>query len=166
MLYFADHLVAESYSRIHRVQLGSYEPLFSTRISADLPKAIVVRSDVDALIWQPNTLPTENWNLTHEGTLQALAYVQASKQHRKFTQCSPDMRYSVICEGKRHVFFYKMVEGSGLRRRNGPSISYGKQRVVTLDLNDEILGMLVANTCTILLTEKTILCLQFESEDV
>jgi hypothetical protein len=29
------------------------------------------------------------WNCHHIGTLQALGYIQASKEQRKFTVCSP-----------------------------------------------------------------------------
>lgn len=136
-------------------------------LRANSPLAFVLRSDVDAIVWQPTTSVTadgeQNFAVRHEGTLNAIAYVQASKQQKKFIQCSPDMSYAIICEPRRHIFYYKgsYDTAGGLRNRNSAAnISIGQQKLVTLDGSDEVLGILCENNVTILLTQKQILCLQ------
>jgi len=58
--------------------------------------AFCLRHDVDGLVWLPmedaekkEEEPISKWNCHHIGTLQALGYIQASKEQRKFTVCSP-----------------------------------------------------------------------------
>jgi len=70
-----------------------------------------LRHDVDALVWQPSTNKekTDNyWN--HIGTFDALGYVQASKEDRKFSTCSPDMSYAAISDSTKHVYIYHRPE--------------------------------------------------------
>lgn len=108
--------------------------------------------------------------LHHEINLHAFGYIQASKQQKKFTNCSLNFQYVVICESYRHIFIYKSNYGNDneLRNRNGPQITIGKQYVVTLTNNDdnhsqnigEILGMSITNNFVVLLTEKNIVYLQ------
>lgn len=104
--------------------------------------------------------------MKHEGTLNAIGYVQASKQQKKFIQCSPDMSYAIICEPQRHIFYYKETydTAGGLKNRsNGTKANIGQQKLITLDETDEVLGILCENDATILLTQKQILCLQLQT---
>jgi predicted regulator of Ras-like GTPase activity (Roadblock/LC7/MglB family) len=82
--------------------------------------------------------------------------------------CSPDMNLSVICESTRHLFIYKnsYSTASGLRKRSGPQLQIGQQRVISLEgANGEILGVNVENDVVMLLTENSILCLQLAEEE-
>lgn len=155
----------------HKSNLGSNNPvLFSLCLRAGSPSAFALRSDVDACIWLPQvqTGATNevSLNIKHEGTVNAFGYIQASKQQKKFMQCSPDMNYSIICEPHRHFFVYKSTyaTASGLKNRNSSSkISIGQQKLITMDESDEVLGIVCQNDCTILLTQKNVLCLQINS---
>lgn len=77
--------------------------------------------------------------------------------------CSPDMNMSIIAESNRNIFIYKNSHSSagGLRKRSGPQVVIGQQKLITLDgTGGEILGIHVENENVIVLTESTILCLQ------
>lgn len=134
------------------------------------PKALAIRNDVDCCCWLQNHVQPSNddWNLKHEGTLHAFGYVQASKKDRKYLSCSPDMNIAVISESVRHLFIYKKSYSSapGLRKRIGPQLQIGQQKLVALDgSHGEILGLHVENEVIMLLTENSILCLQLSEEE-
>lgn len=149
----------------HRIFLGGNAPLFRVMLRPGFPDAIALRNDVDACLWIQH--PGTDWFLRHEGTLHAFGYVQASKQQRKFMSCSPDVNYAVICEAQRHVFIYKgnYNTAGGLRNRNGPQVSIGQQKLVSLEGNSEILGICCENDYTILLLEGEVLVLQLRIEE-
>lgn len=148
----------------HRINLGIHKPLFCLTLRPGQPQALAIQHDVDACIWLPQiSLPNQtDWRLTHEGTINALGYIQASKQQKKFVQCSPDMSYAVICESSRHIFIYlsKHSSASTLKNRNGMKVSIGQQKLFTLDDSDTVLGILVENEITMLLMKNRILCLK------
>lgn len=133
------------------------------------PKALAIRNDVDCCLWLQNQIqPGDDWNLKHEGTLHAFGYVQASKKDRKYISCSPDCSIAVICESLHHLFIYKKSYNSapGLRRRTGPQLQIGQQKLVALDgAHGEIIGLQVENEAIVLLTENSILCLQLSEEE-
>lgn len=144
--------------------------LFTLSIRANNTYAFALRSDVDAIIWLPSTQISPSneidINMKHEGTLNAFGYVQASKQQKRFMQCSPDFSYSIICEPQRHIFIYKATHdnATGLKNRNSSvKLSIGQQKLVTLDESNEVFGILCENESTILLTQKHILCLQINT---
>ncbi|XP_061392073.1 nudC domain-containing protein 1 [Musca vetustissima] len=151
----------------HSVIMSSSPPLFTTSLRPGFPLAIATRQDVDCSLWLQQFNPTkpEEWSLRHEGNLHAFAYVQASKQQKKFIDCSPDLGYAIISESHRHVFLYKSKydTASGLRNRNGPQVSIGKQHLITLEDAGEILGLTTANAVATLLTEKCVLFVQIDS---
>uniref|UniRef100_A0A0K8UNX7 NudC domain-containing protein 1 n=1 Tax=Bactrocera latifrons TaxID=174628 RepID=A0A0K8UNX7_BACLA len=153
-----------SKSVTHAVLFGSTPPIFSTILRPGFPNALAIRQDVDAGLWlqQYNPSKPEDWSLRHEGNLHAFGYVQASKQQRKFVDCSPDLNYAIICESHRHVFLYKSnYDGAdGLRNRNGPQIKIGKQHLITLEDTGEVLGLATAEHVVTILTERCILHLQ------
>lgn len=106
--------------------------------------------------------------MKHEATLHAFGYIQASKRERKFLACSPDTNLAVICESSRHLFIYKNSynTASGLRKRSGPQLTIGQQKLVAFDgSNGDILGISVDNEIILLLTEHAICCLQLSIEE-
>lgn len=137
------------------------KPLFNIRMNAGLHSALAIRSDVDICIWVPQSNKDE-WAIKHKGTLNAMGYIQASKQQKKYMQCAPDMSYSVICESHRHVFFYLSQNSlaTGLKNRNGIPVSIGQQKLLTMLPGNEIIGIIVENDLTFLLTETEIICIQ------
>lgn len=152
----------------HKASLGSNQSLFHVHLRPGQPKALAIRHDVDVCVYQPTTTmpPTSEWRLTHNGTLNAFGYVQASKQQKKYMNCSPDMSYAIICEAHRHVFVYKSVydTATNLKNRKGGKVSIGQQQLFTMDGGtDEIVGLLVENDATLLLTEKEVICLQIKA---
>lgn len=160
-----ERLEEASLETTHRAVLGGNIPLFRVTLRPGFPDAIALRSDVDACLWLQQT--GEDWSLRHEGTLHAFGYVQASKRQRKFMSCSPDVNYAVICEAQRHIFIYKGSYNSagGLRNRNGPQVSIGQQKVISLEGSSEILGICCENNYTILLLETEVLVLQLSIEE-
>ncbi|XP_075156140.1 nudC domain-containing protein 1 [Haematobia irritans] len=153
-----------SKSVTHSIILGSNPPLFTTSLRPGFPLAVATRQDVDCSLWlqQYNTSKPDEWSLRHEGNLHAFGYVQASKQQKKFMDCSPDLGYAVIAESHRHIFLYKSKydTASGLRNRNGPQITIGKQHLITLDDAGEVLGLCTANSVVTLLTKKFVIFIQ------
>lgn len=164
--YTIERLDGTSTETTHRVFLGGNPPLFRVMLRPGFPDAIALRNDVDACLWLQHP-GTTDWFLRHEGTLHAFGYVQASKQQRKFMSCSPDFNYAVICEAQRHIFIYKANYNTagGLRNRNGPQISIGQQKLVSLEGSSEILGLCCENDYTMLLLEGEILVLQLRIEE-
>ncbi|KAJ8972216.1 hypothetical protein NQ314_000277 [Rhamnusium bicolor] len=147
----------------HKVYLGSHQVLLTANLSSDLPPALGIRHDVDVCLWQPQGCG-DDFSISHNGTLLAFGYVQASKQNRKFSACAPDMSYSVICESSRHLFIYRQTEAvssSELRNRStGRRIqNIAQQQVVNIS-NDEIIGIYAANKTLFLLCENSITALK------
>lgn len=160
--FFIEQVDAVTHSITHRIYLGSSAPLFSKNLTTG--KAIALRQDVDTCVWGFEG-DSEHWR--HLGTLDAFGYVAASKQQRKFLECSPDMNYSVICEAERHVFIYKSEyagTAGGLRNRSGNQIKFGQQNLVTLEETGEVIGMVVQDEITFLLTPKCVLCLKINED--
>ncbi|KAG5671957.1 hypothetical protein PVAND_002123 [Polypedilum vanderplanki] len=166
--YFIERLDSVTHKATHKIFLGSNHPLFSKTLRPGFPKAIAIRNDVDCCLWiQQQISPNDEWTLKHEGTLHAFGYVQASKRDKKYLMCSMDMNLSVICESSRHLFIYKnsYSTASGLRKRNGPQVQIGQQKVISFDDVGEIYGINVENEIIMLLTENSIMCLQLAEEE-
>ncbi|CAF1284914.1 unnamed protein product [Adineta ricciae] len=126
------------------------------------PPLLCIRHDVDGLIWQINSITSDNqapWS--HEATLNAFGYVQASKQNRKFLSTPPDYSYVLISDVSTHLYLYKQqspasnLPGSSLRnRKTGKLIeSVAKQHMISLENHNEILGLLTTNERTYILTD-------------
>ncbi|XP_072392868.1 nudC domain-containing protein 1 [Diabrotica undecimpunctata] len=152
-------LCGQTNNTTHKVNLGSHQILVTAQLNQNDVPAMGIRHDVDICLWQPQKT-NENFSITHEGTLLALGYVQASKQNKKFTVCPPDMSYAVICETSGHLFIYrqnKKISSTELRNRStGRRIqSIAQQQVVNLS-NDEILGIYGSNKSLFLLCEKSV----------
>ena len=125
----------------HRSSLGGHQWLFNVHIKHNHPQAVCLRHDVDGLLWQlggNNTSTSKDkCTVNHVATFHALGYVQASKQQKKFTSCSNDLSFAVICDCMRYVYIYLQPDAVASSRNSGKSAN---QLVVTLPHGD-ILGM-------------------------
>ncbi|KAH8343045.1 hypothetical protein KR059_004302 [Drosophila kikkawai] len=149
----------------HTIFLGSQPLLFVTNIRPGFPAAFATRQGVDASVWLQVYQPSrpDEWGVRHVGQLNAMGYVQASKENHKFTACCPEFEYSVICEGRRNVLVYhsRHESAEGLRKRNGPPVVVGKQNLITIDYeHGDILGVATASNVITILTEGALLHLQ------
>ena len=110
--------------------------MFTSLSSPELLPYFSLRHDVDAIIWQPDALITDpakpSWH--HKTTFNALAYIQASKEDRKFTVCPPSLKYAAISDCSRHIFVY-------LQPEDGLKGNKASENVHTLSSPTKILGM-------------------------
>ncbi|CAF3218696.1 unnamed protein product [Rotaria socialis] len=126
------------------------------------PPSLCIRHDVDGLIWHINSI-TSNDQLpwTHEATLNAFGYVQASKQNRKFISTPTDYSYALISDTRTHLYIYKQntptsnLPGTSLRNRKTGKVvdSIAKQHMISLENHNEILGLITTNEQTFILTD-------------
>ena len=102
------------------------------------------------MIWCLNSITSDQqapW--THEATLNAFGYVQASKQNRKFISAPDDYSYALIADMRTHLYLYKQqsptsnLPGSSLRNRKSGKLveTIGKQFMISLENHEEILGI-------------------------
>lgn len=146
----------------HQAFLGNTPPLFQVQLNPEWPKAVALKHDVDACIWQSRG--ADCWQ--HEDTVDAFGYVLASKLHKKFVACAPSVEYVVVAEPERHVFIYKKgYTGSSLRNRTGAPVNIGQQKLVSVDGHGEIIGISAQNDVTLLLTTNYLICLQLRIEE-
>lgn len=143
--------------------MGGHQWLFTRQIKPENLPAICLRHDVDGILWQPKNVfhedELEHFKVEHVATFSALGYVQASKQDKKFTFCSPNFTFSVISDCTRHVYLYCQPENlhsnCELRnRKTGESVAHiAKQYVISLEDCDKILGMQVSKKCIFVLSK-------------
>lgn len=152
---------------VSKASLSGHKHLFNLQISPNGPCAICLRYDVDGLVWQPETHSTEGSIKTrHCGTFQALGYVQASKEMRKFSTAAPDMSYVALVDRIRHVYIYRQpaaiaAECDLRNRKSGQKVSQiAKQQVITLDNTDEIVGALATSRTLVILTTSSLHCIR------
>ncbi|KAK3912429.1 NudC domain-containing protein 1 [Frankliniella fusca] len=146
----------------HQVSMGGHQWLFNVTLRPGAPPALCVRHDVDACVWQMYEMNHDSfvWPITHVGTFLAFGYVQASKQHRKFTVCPPDMSYAAVCDTSRHVYLYRQPSavGSELRNRSTgrrvPQVA--KQQLVQLESDCHVLGCHATSNYLFLLTDEAL----------
>lgn len=148
--------------------MSSQRYLFNVWLESTKPRALCLQYDVDGLVWQPqNHISEQNLPWKHVATFNAFGYVQASKQQRKFSTCPPDCSYAVICDCSRHIYIYRqpLPISSPLRnRKTGHQVNaVAKQQLVTLDTNDNILGVKATNEQLLILTENELLVVQVNS---
>lgn len=117
--------------------------------------AFCIRHDVDALIWQPSNDGRGKVTWDHIGTLDAFGFVHASKKEQKFTSCSPDMSYAVICDAKNLVFTY--------HRHSDKDAAHAKQKLLRLDDvgSDGIIGMQACNDVIFVLGKERLFSVTF-----
>ncbi|XP_068789234.1 nudC domain-containing protein 1 isoform X1 [Struthio camelus] len=143
----------------HVINLGSNQYLFSVVVDPKEMPCFCLRHDVDALLWQPHADQPDNmWE--HIATFNALGYVQASKQDKKFMACAPNHSYAALCECLRRVFIYRQPTPLSTvlyNRKEGRQVGQvAKQLVATLEASDPILGFQATNERLFVLTAKTL----------
>ncbi|KAM4688909.1 nudC domain-containing protein 1 [Discoglossus pictus] len=142
----------------HVVNLGSNQYLFSLIATPEQMPCFCLRHDVDALLWQP--VPEQEIIWDHVATFNALGYVQASKQDKKFFSCAPNFSYAALCECVRRIFIYRQptpVSTVLYNRKEGRRVGQvAKQQVASLETTDPILGFQSTNERLFILTLKKI----------
>ncbi|NWX92406.1 NUDC1 protein, partial [Nothoprocta pentlandii] len=152
----------------HIINLGSNQYLFSVVVDPKEMPCFCLRHDVDALLWQPRSDQPENmWE--HIATFNALGYVQASKQDKKFMACAPNYSYAALCECLRRVFIYRQptpLPTVLYNRKEGRQVGQvAKQLVATLEASDPILGFQATNERLFVLTTKTLFLIKVNTEN-
>lgn len=145
----------------HKTNTGSNQFLFSVSLCKDKPPALCLRHDVDGILWQPeNECKEAQSSWQHVSTFNALGYVQASKQNRKFSVCAPDCSFAVICDIWRHAYVYRQPAAiaSPIRnRKDGRQVNtIAKQQVVSLECTDHIVGIQSTAQTLFILTESVL----------
>lgn len=153
----------------NKASLASHQRLFRASLEPHLPTSLCLRHDVDGIIWQPKQATAESpspWQ--HEATFNALGYVQASKRNCKFASCAPDTSYCVLCDCSKHAYIYRQPSDipSPLRNRKSGRVvgQIAKQQVVSLDSNDDILGLQATNERLFILTTKKLYIIRVQVE--
>uniref|UniRef100_A0A2D4L664 NudC domain-containing protein 1 n=1 Tax=Micrurus paraensis TaxID=1970185 RepID=A0A2D4L664_9SAUR len=151
----------------HVANLGSNQYLFSTVVEPKEMPCFCLRHDVDALLWQPRPDQQDKWE--HISTFNALGYVQASKQDKKFMACAPDHSYSALCECLRRVFIYRQPSPLTTvlyNRKEGRQVDQlAKQMVATLETHDPFLGFQATNERLYVLTTKALFIIKVSNEN-
>lgn len=144
-----------------QVNVAGHQWLFNVLYPCDRLPGICLRHDVDGLVWQPtgSREPAKSpWQ--HAATFNALGYVQASKQNKKFGTSAPDHSYAVIADCQRHIYIYRQPGAIATpirNRKTGRQVeAVAKQQVVSLDTMDDILGVCVTNTRLFILAGRTL----------
>ncbi|XP_065176745.1 nudC domain-containing protein 1-like [Sycon ciliatum] len=152
---------------LQQTNVTSYQWLFNARLASSRMPAVCLRYDVDACVWHtassagdvPTTPPHPVPMYRHVATFNALGYVAASKQQKKFMTCPSDASYSVICEYARNIFvYYPAPEASA-----GTPANTALQSIFSLPSPDEsILGVVaMAKQRVLVLTDSHVYLLTF-----
>ena len=132
--------------------LAGRQFIFSSPSLPQTPPVFCLKHDVDAVIWQPLAPPASSsgaglsWN--HVGTFNALAYVQAARQDKKFTVCPPSLKFAALCDCTRHVFVY-------LQPEDGEKGNTAAQYVTTLHSTEDILGLQATDSGLVFVLKET-----------
>jgi len=134
-----------------------------------------LRHDVDGLIWQPmaddEILGNGNkWGCRHTATLHAFGYIQASKEHRKFTLCPPSNMYVAVCDAFRHVYIFRQpgCPSTGVQMVHRPSgrkvVNVARSQLLSLEDNEECLGAFATDTFLIILTASSLITIRINDD--
>ncbi|CAF92798.1 unnamed protein product, partial [Tetraodon nigroviridis] len=148
------------------MNLGSSQYLFTVVVNPSEMPCLCFRYDVDAIVLQPHPEQPENmWE--HVATFNALGYVQASKQDKKFVSCPPNFSYAALCECICRTFVYRQpspLETVLFNRKQGRQIEkVAKQHLASLDSDKPILGFRATNERVYILTCSNIFILKINN---
>ncbi len=162
---FAIFVVNDNGVSTHKVSLSGHQLLLSVQASPNTPRALCLRHDVDGLVWQPRfTSLGEETTFDHIETFSALGYVQASKEQRRFSVASPDLTFAAISEASRRIYLYRQpaavpAEFDLRNRKSGRRVDkVAKQQVLTLDSNDQIIGLASTSSTLVVATTNALVC--------
>ena len=162
-------MLIKSVKDIQKVNVGDRQFLFkSSSLEKSHPNILCLRHDVDGLIWQPYIMSDGKLAFDHIDTFNALGYVQASKNQRRFVVASPNRSYCAIIDRFRHVYIYRkpesIADGCELRnRKSGQQVNkVAKQQVPTLehDSEDYVIGACSTNDILFVSTTKALFYLK------
>jgi len=146
----------------HVADISSYKWLFNCHLSPDETESIILRYDVDGVIWQPSNSRDVRYN--HIATFNALGYVHASKTNLKYAACSPNTSYAALCDCQKRIYVYHQPSllTSPLKNRNSGKIinKISTQQVATLENNDDIQGFATCNDRIYVLTANQLIVLK------
>nr|CAG4642619.1 EOG090X08S2 [Evadne anonyx] len=166
---------AESNQFSHKAFLGSHKLLFTTTPASNAAPAFCLRDGVDGLIWQPmadeELVENENkWGCRHTTALHAFGYIQASKEHRKFTVCPPNNMYVAVCDVLRHVYIYRQpgCPSTGVQMVHRPSgrriANVARSQLLSFDHNEEFLGTLATDAFLVILTASSLTAVRINDD--
>ena len=156
---------------VRKADLSGHQWLFNLGTTGGATQtSVCLRHDVDGLVWEvPKEQGASTTSLSHAGTFSAMGYVQASKEHRKFSAAAPDMSYVAICDRSRHVYVYRqptaLADGCDLRnRKSGQRVKQvSKQQVITIDNAEEVQGAVATEAALFILTTSRLVVAQIRS---
>ena len=141
----------------HRIDLTGNQWLFTIPAqkslysdSSELPY-FVVRHDVDALVWGPQSSADINqFRAVHLATFAAIGYVHASKTNTRFIVGANNFKFVAIADGLRHVYVYRQpidIQSGELRnRKTGREVqTVANQHVINLSDCQFIIGIHATN---------------------
>lgn len=150
-------------SLTHQAFLIGHQWLFYHKFDADHLPYFALRHDVDALIWEPKV--ASKFHIEHIATFSALGYVQASKESKKFLNCSPDFEYAFIADSTNHIYIYKQpakYEGV-VNRKTGVRPKIAKQKIINLGTEYiKILGAIAFKGYLLILSSKKIFSIKID----
>ena len=151
-----------------QVNLSHRQFLFSTTRTDDHPGILCLRHDVDGVAWQPtDVIQTGISPWEHTATFNALGYVSASKQNKKFMTCDSSCNYSLIADFNRHLYIYRQNNSllTPIRnRKSGQNVSsIAKQQLITLESTDDIVGLCATNSVIAVLCKDVLYVIKVDS---
>ena len=97
--------------------LGASVTPLQTSVTSHVPKKLLFQYDVHGAVFGVGA-DLMHLELVHEATFQALAYVQASKEQKKYLQFHPSSSLAAIAEFEKRLFVYTGPQGgAGMHRR-------------------------------------------------
>ncbi|XP_020300611.1 nudC domain-containing protein 1 [Pseudomyrmex gracilis] len=138
----------------HLARLGSNNHMLFT-YKRKRGQAVCLRHDHDACVWAIDTVDDENqWDVRHAYSFPGFGYVEASKTNKKFCVSPSDGSYIAIVEHTRHIFLYDKPDV-------GEQIA--KQRIVDLNCETAIMGVVATNKYLIIITKDKLYRLQINT---
>ncbi|XP_059488690.1 nudC domain-containing protein 1 [Neocloeon triangulifer] len=153
-----------SHSPSHTVLLSGHQWIGACRPPPPGLPALLLRHDVDALVWQPNEPKDSTWTLSHLSTFPGFGYVQASKTSRKWVVCPSALGWVAVVDSQQHIYLYHQpqpLQTQLVNRKSGQKVkTVARQQVVSLpDNTARILGVYPEDDKLFVLHKNSILVL-------
>lgn len=113
-----------------------------------------VRHDVDGLLFE---FDKDQSATTHVSTFNALGYILASKQKRRFVSSSPSHTFAVAADTEKHLYLYRQpeaVQTDVRNRKTGQKVTTtAKQQIIEISDPSSILGLHATDSAVYVLLE-------------